>query len=379
MVDNVLTALQPVLFASARVVPRELVGYLAIAGRDFNDKGINKGGTVKTSLVPTITATAIDTPAQTFTEGAPRTVGTNDFALNQTAQAKWKWSAEDERLLMLGGTMADVQMQTLQQGWRSIVAQMEAYVGVLAKNNASRAIGTAGTAPFGTNTDVLVDAQIGLKTNGSTAKRACVLSLAASGKLQKLPTQQKVSEAGNSDVLREGQIGRLSSFDLLETGYAPAHVKGTGTLYTTTAAGFPIGTTSIPLITGSGTVVIGDCATFAGDANTYKLKIGIAAPGTIVIQEPGLLQAIPAAATAMTIGNGYTSNLCLDENALKLVARPSLQVEGAISEKLIITDEVTKLSALLLRVPGDQQASWYMRVVYDAFVANPYGIFDIIG
>ncbi len=334
---------------------------------------------MKVSVVPSLTATTIDTPAQQFTEGAPRTLTTIDFTLNQSAQVKWKWSAEDERLLMLGGQAGEVQRQTLEQGWRALAGQFEAYLGTVAKLAASRAVGTAGTAPYGTNTDVLIDAQIEMKRNGSNSRRAHVMSLAASAKLQKLPTQQKVNEAGNSDILREGQLGRLSSFDLLETGFAPTHTKGTGTGYTSTAAGFAIGTTSIPLITGSGTVVAGDCVTFAGDANIYKIKTGVAAPGTIVLQEPGLLQAIPAAATAMTIGNNYTSNLCLGENALKLVVRPSLQVEGAISEKMIITDEKTKLSTLLLRVPGDQQSSWYMRSVFDAFSPNPFEIIDILG
>ncbi len=379
MTDNVLTALQPVLFAAARTVPRELTGYLAIAGRDFNDQGINKGGTVKVGNVPAITGSTTDTPAQTFTEGAPRTIPSIDFTLNQTAQAKWKWSAEDERQLFLAGDGADVQQQTFRQAWRTIANLMEAYVGTQARLNASRSVGTAGTVPFATTTDLLVDAQIALKINGSSSRRAAVLSLAASAKLQKLTGQQKVNEAGTAALLREGQLGKLHSFDLLETGFAPTNTKGTGTGYTSTAAGFAIGTTSIPLITGSGTVVQGDNVTFAADANIYKIKTGIAAPGTIVLQEPGLLQAIPAAATAMTIGNNATSSLCLGETALKLVCRPALQPQGGIAEQMIVTDDQTKLSALLLRVPGDGQASWYMRTVYDVLVANPFEIIDLLG
>lgn len=78
--------------------------------------------------------------------------------------------------------------------------------------------------------------------------------------------------------------------------------KGTGTSYTSTAAGFAIGTTQIPLITGTGTVLPGDVVTFAGDTNKYTVTVGISGPGTITIASPGLAQAIPAAATAMTIG-----------------------------------------------------------------------------
>lgn len=74
----------------------------------------------------------------------------------------------------------------------------------------------------------------------------------------------------------------------------------TGAGYTTSAAGFAIGTTSIPLITGTGTVAAGDMITFAGDPNQYAVTTGIAAPGTIVIS-PGLKVVAAAAATAISI------------------------------------------------------------------------------
>lgn len=80
-------------------------------------------------------------------------------------------------------------------------------------------------------------------------------------------------------------------------------IKGTGTSYTTTTAGFAVGTTSIPLTAGSGTVVAGDSVTFAGDTTVYVVKTGVEAPGTIELNAPGLVKAIPAAATAMTIGD----------------------------------------------------------------------------
>jgi hypothetical protein len=33
----------------------------------------------------------------------------------------------------------------------------------------------------------------------------------------------------------------------------------------------------------------------------------------------------------------------------------------------------------LIRVVGDQMASWYMRVAYGAFVPNPFGVIKIMG
>lgn len=88
--------------------------------------------------------------------------------------------------------------------------------------------------------------------------------------------------------------------------------KGTGTLYTSTAAGFPVGTKVIPLITGTGTVLAGDTVTFAGDTTKYTVEIGITAPGSITLKGLGLRQAIPAATTAMTIVSGRTLVLNTD-------------------------------------------------------------------
>ena len=46
---------------------------------------------------------------------------------------------------------------------------------------------------------------------------------------------------------------------------------------------------------------------------------------------------------------------------------------------MILTDDQTKLSALLLRVPGNSMASWYLRIVYDSFSPNPYAIAQVLG
>lgn len=118
-----------------------------------------------------------------------------------------------------------------------------------------------------------------------------------------------------------------------ETAYAVAPLKGTGTLYTTSALGFAQGTTVIPLITGSGTVLAGDTVLFAGDTNPYLVSVGIAAPGSITLAGTGLKQAIPTSATAVTIVSGaqayrrVTSSLALSKQTYTSAEiRPDYQV-----------------------------------------------------
>ncbi|CAB4202403.1 hypothetical protein UFOVP1367_13 [uncultured Caudovirales phage] len=122
-----------------------------------------------------------------------------------------------------------------------------------------------------------------------------------------LGTSALVSSGGGT-VTDEPVTAKLGIFVALTKGNLTAgsvvvtkSVKGTGTGYTSTNAGFAIGTTSIPVITGSGTILAGDKVTFAGDTNEYEIATGVAAPGTIALASPGLIAAIPAAATALTI------------------------------------------------------------------------------
>lgn len=380
---NVLSALQPILFSAARVVPRELTGILGAVDRDFNDQGVAKGDSVKVSVAPTLTAQNV-TPGQVFTVGNDRSPTAVVLTLNQEQEVTWNLKPEEERSLMNAGVAQDMLAQTIQQGIRTLVNKVEAYTYGIARANASRAYGTAGTTPFGTGADLSDVANVMkiMLDNGCAVgddKSLIIDTFAGLNVRGKQTSLFRVNEAGNDDLLRNGVLGNVQSFAFRESAQIGPVAKGTGTLYTTTAAGFAVGTTSIPLITGSNTILAGDSVTFAGDTNKYVVTTGIAAPGTIVIQEPGLRVAIAAAATALTVGNIATANIALRRNAIKAVIRPSLQPVGAIAEQMTVSDPQTGLTFLLLRVPGNAITSWYMRIVYDAFAPNPYAIAQLLG
>ncbi len=71
----------------------------------------------------------------------------------------------------------------------------------------------------------------------------------------------------------------------------------TGLNYTTNAAGYAIGATAITLTGGTGTIVANEAVKFAGDPNYYRVS-GALSGGVVTLASPGLLQAIPAVATA---------------------------------------------------------------------------------
>lgn len=85
--------------------------------------------------------------------------------------------------------------------------------------------------------------------------------------------------------------------------------KGTGAGYRmqffTT---FDVGTKSIPLVSGNGTILAGNCITIATDPNTYVVASGINSPGTLRIADPGLLDQITPG--FLGIGRAVTVTHC---------------------------------------------------------------------
>lgn len=376
---NNWSAIAPILYGAGRIVPRELTGLIAAVDVDFSDKNVAKGDTVTVPISPVATVGAF-TAAQTFTAGTDRTATSKILTLGQENVSSWNMTSEQERSLGNGGTGDDVLAQTTKQHIRAHVNAIETYLWGVARKAASRATGTAATSPFATDQKPLADAlKIMLDNGAGNMDMSAVIDTVAGADLRKVANLFKVNEGGNDSLLRYGVLGSLYNFDIRESAAVTTATKGTGTLYTSSAAGFAIGATSIPIITGSGTVLAGDVVTFAGDTNKYVVTTGLAAPGTLVIAEPGLRIALAASAVAMTVGNTATQNLCLRRDAVKLVARPGLQPETPAIQQWTIADEQSKLSFLVYRAVGDGMASWYMRTVFDAVAINPYAVVQLLG
>lgn len=377
--SNTLTSVAPVLYSAARMVPRELTGLLGAVKLDFSDKGVAKGDTVKIGVSPVLTAASV-TPAQTFTAGSDRTFTSTTLTLNNFKEVSWNLTAEEERSLMNSTIAQDLLAQTVQQGIRTLVNTIELSVWNTARVATSRAFGTAATAPFATTIgDLASTRKIIVDNGGPSNDLSLVVDTAAGVNLRSLANLYKANEAGGSDLLRAGILGQLYGIDLRESGQITTATKGTGASYTSDTTGYAIGSTSITLITGTGTVLAGDSVTFTGDTNRYVVKTGVAAPGVLVLAEPGLRIALAASAVAMTVGATATQNLLIHRNHTVAVVRPALQPDGALAEQMVISDDQTGLSFLMLRVPGSAMSSWYMRVVYDSFSPNPFAGATLLG
>ncbi len=377
--SNTLTALAPILYSAARIVPKELTGFLGAVSLDFDDNGVAKGQTVTVPVMPAL-AIGNTTAAQTFTAGTDLTAGSKVLTLNNAKEVSWNYTAEEEKGLTNSGVRQDAFKQTVEQGIRIIRNTIETSLWTTCKNGASRAFGTAATVPFATTMLALTGVSKILQDNGAymPGNMSLVIDTNAGMNLRNLSNLFKVNEGGSSDTLRQGVLGSLYGYDIRESAAIGTTVAGTGANYVVGPdAGNAIGDTAIIADVGSGTILAGDTITISGDANKYVVN-GALGSGVVTIGEPGLKQAW-ADEAAITVGSIATAHIALNRNAVKAVIRPAIQPVGGAVESMVISDSETGFSFLMTRAVGKLMTSYYMNVVYDSFVPNTYGVAQLIG
>lgn len=364
---NTLTNIIPTLYEALDIVSREMVGFIPAVSRDSSGARAALNETINIPVVPAVAAADI-TPGVTAPNTGDQVIGNQTMTIQKSRMVPVRWSGEETRGVMNSGLFPSVNAQRFQQAMRTLVNEVEADLGALFAQ-ASRAYGSAGTIPFGTAGDLSDNAQVLkiLQDNGAPQiDLHAVLGTASIANIRgKQSVLYKVNESGSSDLLRRGIIGDLQGAMVHTSAAVQRPAVGTGASYTTTAAGFAVGTTSIPIITGTGTVLAGDVVTFAGDTNKYVVNTGVAAPGTIILAEPGLRQAIPAAATAMTIVAISAKDMYFDRSAIALVTRAPAMPEGGDQADDVI-EVVDPLSGLAFQVAMYRQ---YRQVHYEVGLA----------
>ncbi|HWH72857.1 MAG TPA: P22 coat - protein 5 family protein [Methylibium sp.] len=369
---NTLTGLIPTIYAGLDVVSRELIGFIPNVQRDAQASSGAVNQTVRSPVVPAITTENI-APGNTPADSGDQTVGYVDVTITKSKAAPIRWSGEEQLSVTKDGVINTILRDQFAQAFRALANEVETDLGALYVA-ASRAYGTAGTAPFGTAADMsdLANANRILDANGAPATgRVMILGGAARANLEGKHSELfKVNESGDAGaMLRQRQMRQLMGFTMGWSAGIAAHVAGSGTLYDiNNGAGEAIGQTTLTLdggTAGATGIKAGDVVTFAGDTNKYVVTTGLAgAAGDIVIGAPGLLIAA-ADATEMTIGGSYTANLAFSQNAIVLASRVPAMPEGGddADDVMTVTDPV---SGLVFQVALYRQ---YRRVKYEIGLA----------
>lgn len=374
---NTLTALVPTLFSAAQVVSAEPFGVVSAITTNFSDQGVAKGDFVTVPVAPVRAATDF-TPAATSTAGDDAIAQSVKVQITQSKKVSWHLTGEQIRSLENGADYQEWVRQMVLQGMRTLRNLCEADASAAIKQGASRAVGTAGTTPFASDINAIVDLRKVLFDNGAPmSDLQLVIDSAAGVNARKLGIIQQAYQAGSDAERRSGDLLKQFGFNIRESAGVSLHTKGTGTLYVTSGSTAP-GVTDIALVTGTNTVLAGDVVTFAADGtNKYVVNVGVAAPGTISLGRPGARVTI-ATANAMTIGNNFTPNLGFERSAVVGVFRPPIVPENATISQMPITDPAG-LTYLLLDIQQYGMRTWELHLAYGTKVVQPEHVAILMG
>lgn len=385
---NTLTGLIPTIYEALDVVSREMVGFIPAVTRNSSAE---RAALNQSILVPITPATTLadNTAAVSAPNTGDQTIGNVSMTISKSKHAPIRWNGEEQRGLLNAGSYAGILRGQFEQAFRAIINEMEADLWATTYKNASRAYGTAATAPFGTAGDLSDFAgvlQI-LEQNGAPkSDLQLVLGSSAMANLRgKQSVLFKVNEAGSSDMLRNGMTDRVQGFALRNSGAIAQVTKGTGASYVTSGS-TAVGVKDIALVTGTGTVLDGDVVTFAADAvNKYVVGTGVAAPGTITLNDPGA-RVVIATANALTVGASYTPNVAFARSAVQLITRapampigPDGRAMDMADDVIMVTDPVTGITFEIAVYRQFMQIVYHVRLAWGTQATKDDHIATLIG
>ena len=347
--SQTLTGFTELIYQARDIVCREPVGFASSVLVNSGSEGVSLNGTVKSFVAGQPTLNTDHTPAMTVPAGDDMTSTVEEMTIGQVARINIPLKGETVRQLENTVGRENFVKNVLAQGIRKIVNAIEAHIGTVAKNGASRALGTAGTTPFASAHSLIPQVNQILTDNGAPndGQRSLVVSTSAGTNLKLLSHIYKVNESGSAETLRNGTLLDIDGVAIKTSAGVASHTKGTGTSYLVNQTGLATDSTSVTIDTGSGTIVAGDVVTFASGAGSgynYIVETGVAAAGTIVLGNPGLRGAI-ADNNAITVGNSYTGNVLFHRSAIELAIRPPAMPDGGdiAEDRMTVVDPVSGL------------------------------------
>lgn len=379
---NVLTDLAADIYKAADVVGRELVGFIPASTINANgSERVAKGDVVRASF--TREAAAVDvSESMTIPEGTDQTVDNKTLTISKSRAVQIPYTGENVLSLNNGIGFDTVYGDQITQAMRTLVNEIESDMASEAYTNSSRAFGTAGTTPFGSNFSEVAEIRQILVDNGmpqNDGQVSLVLNTLAGTNLRQLAQLQKANEAGGSDLLRQGILLDLQGLGIRESAQIKSHTKGTGASYLLNDASSAIGDTVIAADGGSGTILAGDVVTFAGTTTKYVVNSALSG-GSFTLGAPGLLVA-EANDDAITVGDSYTANVAFHRRALELAMRAPAVPQGGDSadDAMLIQDPHSGLVFEIRVYKGYRKtmievaAAWGVKAWKSNFIATLLG------
>ena len=375
---NTLTNLIPDAYAALDVVSRELTGFIPGVTRDAAADRVAANQSVRVHQTRANSAGADITAAMSIPSAADQTIDNAPITITKFRKFPFSWSGEEGYSVDQGPGLLNVKQDQIAQALRAAVNEIENDLADAAAVGASRAFGTAGTTPFATTLGDSAQVRKILDDNGAPAsERSMLINTSAGAALRTLGQLTKANEAGNAMTLRDGELLNLHGFSIRESAQVNNATAGTGTSYVLNGA-HAAGATTVTLKTGSGTVLAGDVVTIG--SHKYVVASGVAAPGAITINAPGLLAAGSDGAT-VTVNATSARNVAFSKDALLLATRlPIVPPEGDLAiDSEVITDPRSGLSFEIRVYPGYGMNLYEVRVAWGVKALKPAHMGILLG
>ena len=372
---NTLTNLIPDIYAAMDVVSRELVGLIPAVSRDSSIARAALNETIRSPVTPAAVAANV-TPGQLPADNGDQTITNRTITISKSRYCPIRWSGEEQFGVNNGPGYANIRRDQIAQAMRTLTNEMEADLAGLYAG-ASRAVGPSGTTLFdAANYKDVANVRKILVDNGAPIDDMhLILSTTAGAALRGNAQYAGANTAGREDIIRQGVLLDVHGMAIRESGQIKTHTIGTGTGLKTSADGFPIGATSITVATdGSGTIVAGDRISFSGDTSGAKYVVttggDMSSGGTVVIAAPGLLAAIPASQSDITISTDTQMNMAFSRNAIHLVTRaPARPEEGDLAiDSILVQDPKSGLAFEISKYAE------YRRIKYEVAMAWGFAV-----
>ncbi len=377
---NTLTGLIADLYVALDVVSREQVGFIPSVTLDPSVSRAAVGQNVTSFVAPASTASDI-TPGVTPPNDGDQTIGKQTLTISKARRVPLRWNGEDTLALNNNGPgQLNVKQAQLAQAVRTLTNEMEADLAAL-NIYASRAYGTATTAPFASDLSDPAQLRKILTDNGAPlADMSLVINSTAGAKVRTLAQLTKANEAGTASLREQGTLLDIHGFKLRESGQVKRPAAGAMANATTTAVALTVGQTAIPLATaGTGVVAAGDVITIANDTNKYVVTsvafagANPAAGDIVTIAAPGIRVAQGAAAYAVTVVAVSSRNMAFERSAIVLATRmPALPEEGDLAvDRVTITDPRSGMSFEVALYPQYRMMQYEISTVWGCKMIKP--------
>lgn len=318
--------LAPIIVARAHQVLRKRLPLLVLCNKDFKDvpSGVEKN--IYIDVPADAGAVAGNASAGAYFDPGTKSNNPKTLTLDQWVDDGWYLADDDiARIATVTGFVPNLMLTSVEK-----IARRIAQDGWATYKKVYGAVGTAGTTPFATTTDVLVDAGIKLDDQLCPPEsRVALYNSKAKAAILKLDSFKGFDKRGDLAPLRDAELGRFLGFDQFLDQAVPLHTAGTlsnGSTHTAKIDGAVAAdatTMDIDETTLTGTVVEGDIFTVAGDSQQYVVVSGGTAAGNalagITFQPPSVAGFADDA--VVTFLNSHRVNLGYHPNALYFGSR----------------------------------------------------------